>query len=573
MEENLQSLTAGKVQELLVICGIGDCNDEPIKQHILGISDFVREMRLRVGITDLPPLLTPRASPNPEATRGSYRFLPTPEKRSRADYKGLDVPSHKKKKRNKAKSNKATTKDMAQEADDAVAVREGDISAEPPSTTEANAAMSIPQAGMSLTDMYTYRGEKAPHSIVENILVNCIKLNDPLGRYGHRSKQANMTTKVEEIQSFVDDIVKLQYPDAVQLIKQENAFSASKSIQSRFNETVYWEIIKKGAELLDQKDLPIPKGPLDEFTMAEKVATERFMREAGYGLSLANQRQCRLFWKRLFEMRNAGVYKILLYRTKEFDRFCKSYSSEAGASLVEMVRVWEEKYGFHIKQLEERVAEESKGDLTGRLWLSQPLVADRLSVPEVAWNSAINPWSSSVEETVFQLNGSHEPSAVPLGGFFDLQPKAETTRNKSIFVTLQPEDDVFLKVCPIISVQEGDNLGVFAGVIRYSSECSVVYGIPGPEENLWLDYSTVTGVLNLMRVSAPGGDSNVRLQWELIDGRSEGQVHLMWRVSVVALRAIQSFEEIVRAAPQKEQYLLHQSPACAKRGYTKYRSF
>lgn len=40
MEENLQSLTAGKVQELLIICGIGDCNDEPIKQHILGISDF-----------------------------------------------------------------------------------------------------------------------------------------------------------------------------------------------------------------------------------------------------------------------------------------------------------------------------------------------------------------------------------------------------------------------------------------------------------------------------------------------------------------------------------------------------
>ncbi|KAF9247603.1 hypothetical protein DTO012A7_7631 [Penicillium roqueforti] len=36
----------GKVQELLVFCGIGDCNYEPIKQHILGISDFVREKRL-----------------------------------------------------------------------------------------------------------------------------------------------------------------------------------------------------------------------------------------------------------------------------------------------------------------------------------------------------------------------------------------------------------------------------------------------------------------------------------------------------------------------------------------------
>lgn len=65
---------------------------------------------------------------------------------------------------------------------------------------------------------------------------------------------------------------------------------------------LYWKIIKKGADLLDPKDLPTSKGPLDEFTLAEKVATERFMREVGYGISLANQRQCRLFWKRLFDI-------------------------------------------------------------------------------------------------------------------------------------------------------------------------------------------------------------------------------------------------------------------------------
>ncbi|KAJ5742535.1 uncharacterized protein N7511_011267 [Penicillium nucicola] len=522
MEEIFRSLTAEKIQELLVICGISNCSDEPIKQHILGISDFIRQTRQQVGITDLPPLPTPKASPDPEAKRGSYRFLPTPEKRSKADYTGLDAPSHKKKKTNKVKAkDKTTLKEMSQGMNDAVPPLKGGIPTDSPLTDEANTAMNSPRAETPLTDLCTHQGGKAPHSIVENILVNCIKLNDPLGRYGHRSKQAIMTTKVEAIQSLVDDIVKLQYPDAVQLIKQENAFSASKSIQSRFNETVYWEIIKKGAELLDPKDLPTSKGPLDEFTMAEKVATERFMREAGYGLSLANQRQCRLFWKRLFEMRNAGVDKILLYRTKDFDRFCKSYSSEAGASLVKMIRDWEERYAFHIKQLEERVAEESKGDFTGRLWLSQPLVADRLSVSENAWNSAINLWSSSVEETVFQLSGSHEPSAVALGGFFDLQPKAETMRNKSIFVTLQLKDDVFLTACPIISVQEGDTLGRFAGEIRYSSDYSAVYGIPGPQENLWLDYSMVTGLLNLMKVSAPGGDSNVRLQWELINGRSE----------------------------------------------------
>jgi hypothetical protein len=199
-------------------------------------------------------------------------------------------------------------------------------------------------------------------------------------------------------------------------------------------------------------------------------------------------------------------------------------------------------------------------------------VADRLNVPEVEWNSAINRWSSSVEEIVFQSTGSYEPSSTPLGGFFDLQPKAVTTRNKSIFVTMQPKDDDFLMVCPIITVQEGDILGVFAGEVRYSSDCNPVYGIPGPEENLWLDYSMVTGALNFMKVSAPGGDSNVRLQWDLIDEHNEGKVHLMWRVSVIASRAIQPFEEFIRVAPHKVQYLLHQKRACARRGYTKTRN-
>lgn len=40
MEEVFQSLTAGKIHELLVFCGIGDCSDEPIKQHVLAISNF-----------------------------------------------------------------------------------------------------------------------------------------------------------------------------------------------------------------------------------------------------------------------------------------------------------------------------------------------------------------------------------------------------------------------------------------------------------------------------------------------------------------------------------------------------
>jgi hypothetical protein len=36
-----------------------------------------------------------------------------------------------------------------------------------------------------------------------------------------------------------------------------------------------------------------------------------------------------------------------------------------------------------------------------------------------------------------------------------------------------------------------------------------------------------------------------------------------------AAKAINAFGELIRTAPQKEQYLLHRSPAHAKRGFTK----
>ncbi|KAJ5309214.1 hypothetical protein N7508_004593, partial [Penicillium antarcticum] len=197
--------------------------------------------------------------------------------------------------------------------------------------------------------------------------------------------------------------------------------------------------------------------------MAEKVATERFMREAGYRISLANQRQCRLFWKRLFDIRNAGVDKILLYRTKEFDRFCRSYSLEAGSSLIETKSEWPRKARFVSLRI--------------------------LGIALLTRGS----------RTIFQLSGSYEPSAKALGGFFDLRANTEAMRNKSIFVTLQPRKDVFLTGCPIISVQEGDTPGLFSGEIRYSSDYNTVYGIPSPEQNLWLDYSRVTRALNLIR--------------------------------------------------------------------------
>lgn len=74
MEEIFQSLTADKIQELLVLCGIGDCSDEPIKQHILGISDF-GESQTAVRATMSADTHSPRnavAGRNHRSTTSSY---------------------------------------------------------------------------------------------------------------------------------------------------------------------------------------------------------------------------------------------------------------------------------------------------------------------------------------------------------------------------------------------------------------------------------------------------------------------------------------------------------------------
>jgi hypothetical protein len=386
---------------------------------------------------------------------------------------------------------------------------------------------------------------------IETILTNCVKSNYALTKYGRQRKNVIITTKIEDIRSYVDEITQLKYADAVYAVKKDNALFTSKAMQARYNETAYWDIILKGAKLLDPAKLPTSKGPLDDFTSAEKHATRTFMKEAGYGTSYANQQRCRRLWRNLFKMRNAGVDRILLYRTKEFDNFCHEYPRDTEPSLLETIQRWDEIYGPHIKQLESRVTKENEGDYAGKSWLNESHVSARLSIHETSWNNSGNTWFSSAEETAFQSSGPHKVSPDELGGFSGIQTAGVRNRNKSIFVTLLPKDESFLSVCPIIPVQEGDILGVFAGMIRYSEDFDATYGVPGPGDKLWLDYSQVTGTLNLMRVTPPDGDANVSLRWELLEEEGKQGSRMTWRVSVRAVRAISAFEELIRAAPQK----------------------
>jgi hypothetical protein len=404
--------------------------------------------------------------------------------------------------------------------------------------------------------------------VMQKILLDCVKLNFALGRFGPRTHDIQVTAKIDYVRNYTNAIAQKDYTKAVDHIKMEQLAVAGKDMQTRYNESIYWDIIKKGAELIDPNLLPTPKGPLN-CTRAEKEATKKFMQEVGCATSSNNQSRYIRLWKALSDMRKAGVTNILLYRTQEFDDFCARWPSGEESALVQKVLSWEKIYGPQIEQLQYRVAKASYGDVSGRSWLKEPCVAERLDIPdpETSWNSAQNLWFSDLEEIDFKSNaGSLESSSDILGGLFGIQAASEENKDKSIFVNFLPGDER-LYVIPIISIRKDDLLGIFAGHIRYSESFEATHGIRGPRQNLWLDYSRVTGVLNLMRVLPPGGNANVRLVWELYE--LEGESQLEWRVSVRATRDIKPFEEIVRLAHEEAQYHMHQDAACARRGFLK----
>ncbi|KAI7974218.1 hypothetical protein EIK77_004970 [Talaromyces pinophilus] len=403
-----------------------------------------------------------------------------------------------------------------------------------------------------------------------SIVWNCVKLNNTIGKYGRQTQQVWCTTEVEKMRLYANEVAQHEYKEAVRIVRRDNALLAGKDMQGRYNETIYWDIISKGARLLDPATLPTPKGPLDDFTMAEKIATKVFMEEAGFGTGIENQRRCRNLWKKLSEMRQAGINKVLLYRTKEFDTYCKSYPRDAASSLTDVVLSWEKNFGPLLEQLENRMMARSAGDFSGVSDLEQEPMAEILDLPKGSWTNAFNEWRFKQEASSFELACKPVIASDPLWCISDQYNVSESGQNKSVFMFLFPRRNRFLSVCPIVPVKQGDILGVFAGTIRFSDDFDNVYGIRGPLEKLWLDYSEVTGTLNQMKVSRHSSEANVQLHWEPFNKYPwDKDSRVSWIVSVRALKTIMPLEEIVREAPQKEQYLLHRSEIHARRGFTK----
>lgn len=209
-------------------------------------------------------------------------------------------------------------------------------------------------------------------------MFNCLKSNYEFRRLGPAKGGAATTTEIESIRTSANNLAKLEYHSAAYTANVSNTVTAFRTPQSHYNETVYWDIILKGVKSIDSTQLPNPKGPVDEFTKEEKEATRRFMAQAGYSMSPANQRRLRRLWKRLHELRQAGVDKILFYRTTEFDAFCGKYHVNAEMSFLETVQRWERVYGPQMALLEVRVKKECERCLTLDFVLDQRYLARQL---------------------------------------------------------------------------------------------------------------------------------------------------------------------------------------------------
>lgn len=360
-------------------------------------------------------------------------------------------------------------------------------------------------------------GSAAAFKAVETVLQHCIEVNFRLAKY--KSGKTTVTTMMDDIQRYANDMADLEYDAALHAVRKSRALAASQDIQVRYNETFYWDIIVKKAKYIDPSTLKNHGGPSDEFTLVEKYASKIFMDQAGMGVSPENQRVRRRIWKRLSDMRRAGVDKLILYRTREFDNICEQNPKNGTIPLVERVLSWEKLFGPHIADLETLAMEEATEIPTGQLWLEKSHVAERLDMmPRTAWAGAKDAWHSLEEKAAFR--STSKPATVSgdqMVSMVDICSAAGMGRNKSIYATLVTRDESFLSVCSVITIHKGDFLGIFTGYFRYSEDFDDMYGVRGPTEKLWLDYSRTTGIMNQVQVAARGADANVALRWELIN--------------------------------------------------------
>ncbi|KAL5312953.1 hypothetical protein ACEPPN_019379 [Leptodophora sp. 'Broadleaf-Isolate-01'] len=405
--------------------------------------------------------------------------------------------------------------------------------------------------------------------VMTGVLLTATKVRIQAGKFGSQDVTLGTTTDINKIREYTEEwLVKQPFEVATVKIAKAGAGYAGIGLQKSWEEVFYWEIIQRYAATLNS--MPTARGPHDGFTPQEKVATSQFINMVGAGTSDENQRKCRLWWRDLSDMQNAGVLYTLLYRDTKFNQYCKKFprGKHSSQQLIDTIVSWEKVYSSHIKQVELRALNWTRGDYSGRTDLQHSSVAEILSIPDSSWDNGSNMWYSEREETSWKLTGSCTATSMESNMNRLLRDAyVGSGTNKSFFVSLRPGIHTLVSVFPVVPVAAGDLLGIFAGKVRFSEHCNAARSILGPAPQLWLDYSQATGTLNQMQVSLLTEEANVHLTWEGVNEALESGPCDSWRVLVLASRNIVPFEPLVRAATSMEQFAIHRSSDDARRGF------
>jgi hypothetical protein len=163
---------------------------------------------------------------------------------------------------------------------------------------------------------------------IESSILKCADLSGALGLFSSEAITITIPdqTGPDEIREFVEGLFKGSLEEASTKLLQIRALGAASEVRIRYQEAFYWNLIRVLANELSFRQPPTPRPHLAEFTVSQEIAARKFIAHIGYTVDPSLD-LCTI-WKRLHEMRVAGVKLLLAYRTEDLDNLCTSWSEE-----------------------------------------------------------------------------------------------------------------------------------------------------------------------------------------------------------------------------------------------------
>ncbi|KAJ5277644.1 hypothetical protein N7524_003797 [Penicillium chrysogenum] len=271
MDDTVSGLAAQKIRELFAICGV-ESSEELLRSLTAHAVEHLREAQLRTerGSGSEPnsqlkekTIETPLTPPHDK--HGSERLLKQAVTEGRTTYNDMaGIGERKRKKRNNGHGLKLMDQHPGASASCESGISSGkapqkNLSPQTCQTVDDANPQSLPTPRDS--SLPSYMNSAYEMKVITTIIMECVKSNSAIAKYGQHTSTAMVTTKLEKTQDYVNELSKYSYDQAIKTIRRDTALNAGRAIQTNYNETIFWPIIVKCAALIDPATLPPRERP------------------------------------------------------------------------------------------------------------------------------------------------------------------------------------------------------------------------------------------------------------------------------------------------------------------------